>query len=222
MRNLMLLLCCLMWTLAKAQQNKPGRDTIFNDYNAREIGQYAGMHTVTAKFNYLQLAQQFNIPKAGIKLKELTIHRYTVDWEQGERIKKDFMPVIFGVRIYDMDLETKGPGKDLCDSLITVENLKRSTFDIDLKKYNITVPGKTFFIAVEWLFDQTNMGYAMLHDVKTGRIDSLASYRPYIAISPKTGSTLNIWGKNLEGEWKPYNYFSPFGTDLAIKVKAEN
>ncbi|RYD93574.1 MAG: hypothetical protein EOP54_18955, partial [Sphingobacteriales bacterium] len=123
-------------TLAMAQKPRQSRDTIYNNYEAREIGQYAGMHTVTARFNYLQLAQQFNVPRGGIKLKELTIHRYTVDWESGERLKKDFMPTIFGVRIYDIDPETKGPGKDLCDSLITVDNLRRSTFDIDLKKYN--------------------------------------------------------------------------------------
>lgn len=51
------------------------QDTLLNNYKRKEIGYYAGISTKTAAFNYLQLAQQFDITKSGIKLTKVVVNR---------------------------------------------------------------------------------------------------------------------------------------------------
>ncbi|MES2428543.1 MAG: hypothetical protein V4560_16295 [Bacteroidota bacterium] len=188
-------------------------DTLLNNFDQNNIGHYAGIHTRNAFFNYLQLAQQFDIKKVGIRLKTVTVQKLTFNYNP-QKAK-------FKIRIYDIDSTTGGPGKDLCYDIIEVVSNESSKQNINLKNYNIIIPNKTFFVTIEWIRDNYNAGYAMIYDVNIRASVQHINYRPIIGISPITGDKLNIWALNFKHEWKPFTYFSPFGTDLAIKATVE-
>lgn len=182
-------------------------DTVLNNYEKNDISHYAGMNSESARFDYLQLAQKFYINKKNTSLRNVTVNRM-----------RDFMPTRFRIRIYAMDATNGGPGQDLCKEIIETVDLERSEYVFDLKKYNIIIPDKIFFVAVEWMRDYYNRSRSPVYNKKTGKIDTLEVYRPFVGIAPTTAKKLNIWGLSFKMEWKPYDYFSPFGTDLAMKA----
>ena len=196
-------------------------DTLLNNFKRKDIGYYAGISTNTASFNYLQLAQQFDVIKSGIKLKRIVVNRLSLNGFMTESDYVDVESTKFRIRIYDIDPITSGPGRDLCDKIIEVNNTDNKQLGISLKRYNITIPNTSFFVAIEWMRDFTNMGYSMIYNEKLGRDEKLINYRPAIGISPVRGRKLNIWGLNFERKWNPYTYFSPDWTDLAIKAIVE-
>jgi hypothetical protein len=200
-------------------------DTLLNDYKKQDVGYYTGLHTGDSTFEYLQLAQQFDVPRAGTFLKNVTIHRlafnlnyewspsdaYQYKWTELEHTK-------FRIRIYDIDLATGEPGQDLCNQIIEIKDRDESKVGTNLKSYNILIPHKTFFIAIEWLRDYYNMTYTNIYNPDKRKIKTFMNYRPSIGVSPIKGSKLNIWSLNLKHEWRPFTYYSPDFTDLAIKA----
>lgn len=191
------------------------QDSLLNDFNRKDIVNYAGIHTETSLFEYLQLAQQFDVPQSGLQLKGVVVNRlaFSVDPNTaGSEV------TTFRIRIYDVDSATGRPGKDLCRHLIEIKDKDSRQFKVNLSQYNIILPHQIFFVAIEWLRDFRNMGYATVYDEKSRRSVQHINYRPAIGISPVKGPKLNIWGLNMKREWKPYTYFSPDYTDLAIKA----
>jgi hypothetical protein len=199
---------------------KYSTDTLLNDYQKRDIVHFAGVNTTTAKFEYLQLAQQFYITKPGIFLKSLKLNRLAFDMDTTDLT---WLPGVhldltkFRIRVYDIDPITHGPGRDLCSKTIEISKTWGSQISVNLTKYKIVVPHTTFFVAVEWMRDFYNAGYSVSIDEK-GKQTRELNYHPIIGISATTGSTLNIWTQNFKREWKPYTYFMPFGTDLAMSA----
>ncbi|WP_214071045.1 hypothetical protein [Mucilaginibacter sp. dw_454] len=199
---------------------KYNADTLLNDYLKRDIVHFAGVNTTTAKFEYLQLAQQFYASKPGVVLKSVKLNRLafamdTTDYTWMPSVHLD--KVKFRMRIYDIDPITHGPGHDLCNKTIEISKIVGSQITVDLKKYKIVVPHKTFFVAVEWMRDFYNAGYSVSVD-QEGKQTRELNYHPLIGIAATTGPTLNIWAQNFKREWKPYTYFMPFGTDLAMSA----
>ncbi|RZM24352.1 MAG: hypothetical protein EOO88_23115 [Pedobacter sp.] len=190
-------------------------DSVLNDYDRKDIVHYAGIHTETSLFENLQLAQQFDVTKSGLQLNGVVVNRlaFSVDFNLA-----GLEVTTFRIRIYDVDATTGGPGKDLCRHLIEIKDKDSRQFKVNLSQYNIILPHKTFFVDIEWLRDFRNMGYATVFDEKSGRSVQHINYRPAIGISPLKGPKLNIWGLNMKREWKPYTYFLPDYTDLAIKA----
>jgi hypothetical protein len=127
----------------------------------------------------------------------------------------------FRIRVYDIDPVTNGPGRDLCTEVIEESKSVGSQVTKNLKKYNIIIPNKVFFIAIEWLRDYYNGGYSISYKFDENKPTKQVNYRPAIGISPITGKKLNIWALNFKREWQPFTYFMPFGTDLAIKASIE-
>lgn len=56
----------------------------------------------------------------------------------------------FRLRIYGMDAISKSPSTELCNEVIEVRTKSR-VVNIDLEKYQIHIPKRDFFIAIEWL-----------------------------------------------------------------------
>ena len=191
-------------------------DTLLNDFDKNEIWHYAGFDTETANFDYYQLAQRFEAPKAGARLNRIKVARLAFN-DYGLRREK----VTYRLRFYDLDQATNGPGKELTGKTIEINNGEDRQSGISLTKYNIVIPQKSFFVAVEWLRNNYNEGYSVFYDRKTKTRRRQVNYRPAIGIAPKAGKRLNIWGLNFKYKWKPYTYFMPFGTDLAIKATVE-
>jgi len=208
-------------------KNKFSAKLILNNYLADDIGLYAGVATDDASFNYLQIAQRFAASTTNNRLASITINK-TSDW----------MLTKFRIRIYDIDPANGGPGADLFGGIIDVDNQdyvndflnRRSDYTsyveskkttIDLNRYNIIIPHKNFFVAVEWLRDFFNASKAPVYNKFTKKIDTAIVFRPYVGISPVKGDKLNIWVMELNGKWKTYDHFYPLGTDLAIKATVE-
>lgn len=201
-------------------------DTLLNDYRKQDVGYYTGLHAGDCPFLYLQLAQRFDMPKSGTLLKKITIHRlaFNLNYEwtpdsTGQYNYTELEHTKFRIRVYDIDPVTGGPGKDLCDHIIEIKDRDESKVGTNLKPYNIFIPNKTFFVAIEWLRDYYNMTYTRIYNPDAGKIKTYMNYRPSIGISPIKGNRLNIWGFSLKHEWKPYTDYSPDFTDLAIKVE---
>ncbi|GAA4085193.1 hypothetical protein [Mucilaginibacter panaciglaebae] len=211
---------------AKMANIKLKKDTLLNDFSRLDVSYYVGLHADDPSYDFLQLAQKFEAPKAGCLLTRVNMHRlaffinyYSSDPDRMARIELEHTK--FRLRIYDIDATTGGPGKDLCDQIIEVSSSDQKELDISLNKYNIIIPNKTFFVAVEWLRDYYNGGSVSIYDFKTHRYKEHGFYKPSIGISPNTDKMLNIWALDFAHRWKPYTEFSPFGTDLAIKVNVE-
>ncbi|TCD01173.1 hypothetical protein [Pedobacter psychroterrae] len=196
-------------------------ELVLNDYDRKEIALYAGRQTETSRFECLQLAQQFEVSRAGMLLKQVVIGRLAFVLDYFDTIQRDLVGIeetTFRIRIYDVDSLTGRPGKDLCNKIIEVRDKDNRQFTVNLSPYKIAIPNKTFFVAIEWMRDFRNMGYDMVYDEKIKKEVQIFSYRPAIGISPLISSELHIWGLDFKGNWKPYTYFSPDYTDLAIKA----
>lgn len=206
--------------IEKITQVKYQNDTLLNAYRKGGVVHYAGINTEIANFEYLQLAQQFYVSQPGTSLKSIRLNRLAFGLDRSDNtwtgmVHDDITK--FRIRIYDVDSVTHGPGRDLCNKVIEESKSVGSQVSISLKKYNISIPGTSFFVAVEWMRDFYNAGYSIAYD-QEGKQTRKINYRPAIGISAVTGNRLNIWALNLKREWKPYNYFMPFGTDLAMSV----
>ncbi|HKG08654.1 MAG TPA: hypothetical protein VKB19_19445 [Pedobacter sp.] len=196
-----------------------GKDFLINDFDRRGVAYYSGLNTETAAFEYLQLAQQFDLPKSGAILKSVQINRlaFYVDYSsQGNYTSMEYTK--FRIRIYDIDPGTGGPGRDLASEIIEAKSGDSKQIKINTDAFQILIPGKTFFVAIEWLRDFHNMGYVNVFDHKLQAAVQQINYRPAIGISPVKGKKLNMWALNFRHQWKPYTYFSPDWTDLAIKA----
>jgi 5-hydroxyisourate hydrolase-like protein (transthyretin family) len=203
-------------------------DTLLNNYNRLDVGNYVGLHIGNAEFKYLQIAQRFEAPRAGSVLKKVTINRLAFyvhkgiidkygNFDERQYPYSELEHTKFRIRIYDADPITGNPGKDLCTQIIEVKSTDQKQLATNLTNYNIQIPNKTFFVAVEWLRDYLSMGYVHIDDA-IGKRKGHVNYRPAIGLSPSKGDKLNIWALNLNHEWKPYTYHSPDFTDLAIKA----
>jgi hypothetical protein len=191
-------------------------DTLLNDFERDEVAYHAGVTTEHERFDYKQIAQKFTLQKSGVSLKAVKVIRLAYAWRDGLHAAK------YRLRVYDADPKTGAPGKDLCAEQIEVSSANdQKQNNINLKKYGIIIPNKTFYIAVEWLRDNYNAAEVVIYDRKQKKMITYENYQPAIGLSPIKGNDLNIWALTIKNEWKPYTYFMPFGTDLAIKATIE-
>jgi hypothetical protein len=202
-------------------------DTLINDYNRFDVGNFVGLHIGNGEFKYLQIAQRFEASRAGTVLKNVNIERLAFylnkskevppSGKNGQYEYSELEHTTFKLRVYDVNPVTGGPGADLCDKLIEIKSRDDKKLATNLTRYNIFIPGKVFFVAIEWMRDYANMGYVHIND-KLGGYKGHANYRPAIGLSPTKGDKLNIWALNLNQQWSLYTYHSPDFTDLAIKA----
>ncbi|MBC7759689.1 MAG: hypothetical protein H7069_12585 [Phormidesmis sp. FL-bin-119] len=187
-----------------------------NQFKKFDVTHYAGLHTETSSFDYLQLAQQFYLPKPGGQLMKIYVSRLAFrlnNLRQEDAVGME--PTKFRLRIYEADTIKGGPGEELCEQVIEVRDKDSQYLEINLSNYKIIIPRNSFFVAIEWMRDFTNQGYVLVQEKSVRPVQTI-NYRPAVGVSPVKGTYLNIWGLNLKKQWKPYTYFSPDFTDLAI------
>jgi hypothetical protein len=108
----------------------------------------------------------------------------------------------FMVRVYELDHVTGGPGKELTDSAIIVISKGRLA-TVDIRPYQIFLPGREFFISVEWLLIPENE-YVFKFGGKGELVTKQISYKPVIHFSQDVPvGKSETWGKVYSGEWKP-------------------
>ncbi len=211
---------------------------LLNEFQPGLITYFLGLQKSSELFNYLQVAQKFELPVKNASLKQVTIFRLI--WEDIETYFEDgldkeefsdtgsLQKTKFRVRIYDVDSITGLPGRDLTREVINVNNRLSKVIKMNLASSKVTIPHKTFFVAVEWLRIPYNLSRTGVYlDQKLlgmpggyGRFPT-ACYKPILGMSHKKSSTLNTYSLTYQNQWVPYTHFAPELTDFAISAEVE-
>ena len=189
-----------------------------NPFKVNNIDRFTGINTVNTPFEYLQLAQQFYLQKAGAQLVKVKIRRLAFSGIDYSKIisYKGIDYAQFRLRFYAADSLKAGPGKEICSEIVEISDRDNRQINVDLEKYHIIVPGKSFFVAIEWIKDFVNQGFSNAFDRKSNSIKQSVNFRPAIGILDTQGDKSNIWSLNLKRQWKPFTFYAPYFTDLAI------
>ncbi len=158
---------------------------------------------------FRQTARKFIAPAEYSRLKQVSIRRYLTRKSPFEN--KDCR---FRIRVYDVDEITGAPGVDISHRLIEVEETgNRQLITLDLSRYNIVIPKKTFFVAIEWLFIgfnesiQMTLGprFASEFESEKGSDAAILEYRiryePIIYSMDDSENMRNIYQQNPNGTW---------------------
>jgi hypothetical protein len=133
-----------------------------------------------------QRAQRFEAPEQEMRLSEL-------------ELCKDAADCIFRIRIYEVDSSCQCPSRDLADTVIEIRS-KESHLWIDLEKYHIIIPGKSFFVAIEWLFIPFNEQVQTVKE--NGKKVDHTLYKPAIRfVYDRNIKAGNAWELNFNGRW---------------------
>ncbi len=198
---------------------------ILNKFNKKATRFYIGLNKYNYRFNHEQIAQKLNVPVANAKLLSIVIQRM----RDVSKVVRDYDPhTKFLIHIYDVNAQSGSPGKELSSQCILVQNKSSEIIDIDLSKYNVVIPGKQFFVAIEWLridfnelvnFAVNDPGGGFVFKENQENYKGYIRYHPIIGMSGTKGNELNTWALNFQGQWAPYTYFSPDLTDFAISAE---
>lgn len=156
-----------------------------------------------------QLAQHFQAPMRNSLLGNVKICRMHIPFLSPEKAR-------FRIRIYDMDSITLGPGKDLCNQVIEVKSGEKN-ISIDMEKYKLRIPGRDFFVAIEWLkipFNENRRKTKMAD----GRVIETITYRPSIGWTDNQGAKMEAWMLDYKGNWRPM-FNSNNKTSVSISVE---
>lgn len=157
-----------------------------------------------------QLAQHFYMQEADAILTSIKICRFSMGIFYPEK-------TIFRVRIYDIDTVTKAPSIDLCDQIIEVKSSKRYIY-LNLAKYNIHIPGKDFFVAIEWLKIPYNKSVSKR--VGSGKAVYDTSYTPSIGWTDNESPNMEAWKLDYTNKWRPmYSYRAKTNVAISATVK---
>jgi len=159
--------------------------TTLNDFNK------CGNSYITSSGFQTQLAQHFHAPEENVSLTHVTICRSSHFYDADK--------TIFRIRIYDMNNTTKAPGKDLCNEIIEVKT-RSKTIGVNLEKYNIQIPGKDFFIAIEWLKIPFNMEKSKARI--NGKIVEHITYHPSIGWTEAKDDQVEAWSLDYKNNWR--------------------
>lgn len=159
--------------------------SILNDYANCGFSSYTSSGSVT------QIAQHLQLPVANSLLSEILICK------EGDNS-------LFRIRVYDMDSITVKPSNDLADTIIEINSGKRHV-QVKLEKYNIIIPGKDFFVGIEWLYIPSNK--SKIKAKKDGQKISYTQYSPFIFFkNRKIGNdnpekSLEAWQLDFRRKW---------------------
>ncbi len=147
-------------------------------------------HFYTTSGFVTQVAQLFSAPKVLCRLKSLEFCK-----EAGyDR---------FRFRLYTVDSSGRlKPGLELSSEVIEVRSGNRRV-KVDLSDKNIVIPGKDFFVAIEWLFLPEN-AHKTKYRGRDGRKVRALEYGPYLGIRSTTHeNSAYTCNKSFQGRWFP-------------------
>jgi hypothetical protein len=111
---------------------------------------------------------------------------------------------LFRIRVYARDSVLGKPSIDLVDTIIEVKS-KRKHVNIDLEKYNIIIPEKDFFVAIEWIKIPYNESKIKIK--YNGKKTIQTQYSPSIFFKERdvsitdSNNPLDIWHLTYQGRW---------------------
>ena len=158
-----------------------------------------GTHFFTTSGYMLQIAQHLTAPVSNAQLKEIKICRFSIPIIATSK-------AIFRIRLYDLDTLTNAPGNNLTEEIIEVKT-KSKFIQLNLTSYNIIIPTKHFFVAIEWLKIPYNE-----EKVKTkmpnGKIVESITYHPDIGYTNTPSSPKDIWMLDYKNKWRGVGIFN--------------
>ncbi len=108
----------------------------------------------------------------------------------------------FRVRVFAVDSLTGEPGEDLLTEELVVRANGPGWFTVDVSKYNIKVPNRGYFAAMEWVYSKKKYYY------QASGLDPQRYYGQQLGII--VGDfTQNSWKKYLAYEWEFLNEENP-------------
>jgi len=181
---------------------------IQNKWTYGEVGHYKGYtdYCLTSNGYQSQVAKKLTAPFANACLQAVNI-----------RSSKNGGKSMIRIHVYDFDSVTKGPGEELTDTVIQA-SLKKGMNSIDLAPYQIYLPGKDFFVSVEWLLIPFNENrYSAMYE---GKKQDFLNYYPCICFTkdPPSG-TAEIWSLAYSGRWNPSFPNKKLGLAISATIK---
>jgi hypothetical protein len=137
--------------------------------------------------NITQMAMKFTVPTSGCKLQTIELCKST------EKAR-------FRIRVYRTNpLNSSIADEDIMDTVIEVISRKQR-INVDLSSYQIVIPDKSFFVAIEWILTPENFTKDnKSHPVK---MNSAFKYAPFIGIKLTKGRSANsIAFKDFKSIW---------------------
>jgi hypothetical protein len=162
---------------------------IKNKWTYSEVGKYNGYKDCFTSNGYQsQVAKKICAAFANSFLETVQVR---TSRNQGESM--------FRLRIYDVDSLTNGPGEELTDTLIQVNSQKGIT-SIDMSPYQVWLPGKSFFVAIEWLIISFNEH--RFSAKYQGSKKEFLNYNPCVCFTTEPPSMPDeMWGLAYSGKW---------------------
>jgi len=213
--KLLLIISFTFFSLITFAQKK----VTINGINKDSVRFYIGFQKINERFNYLQAAQKFNIDDAGSFLQQVVLYRAIIPVNNGQSIGEP-ASTTFLLKIYSVDSLTGSPGTSLIKEPITVRDSSNPVIKIDLSKYKIIIPGKSFFVGIEWLFIERNQRLMNIKGDKMIKGDRYEVadliYQPFLGMVKNNKNTSDAWVMTPERKWKLYTHNLPYMTDLSI------
>lgn len=123
----------------------------------------------------------------------------------------------FRVRIYALDTINNKPGEDLLkENLIVNATRNWSWFEVDLEKYNITIPKNGFFVAMEILMRDS---YAVGETKRLGSYSNNIGYPGIGIVFTKKG--INSWMFSYNENAKSGRWREDHAANYCIKAEIE-
>ena len=179
---------------------------IRNKWTTSKVGDYSGYkdYCFTSTGYQSQVARKITAPFANTSLH--TIHI---------RSSKNGGKSIFRIRVYDFDSVTKGPGEELTDTLVQVTS-KTGINTIDMSPYQIMLPGKDFFISIEWILIPYNE--KRFTATFEGKEQEQLHYNPCICFTKDASSNpMEAWGLSYSGWWHPQKHHYSLAISAEVK-----
>ncbi len=142
--------------------------------------------------------------------------------------KKGNMNAPFRIRIYKKDTATNAPSDDLLKEIVVVkpETNDHGWFDINISRFNVTLPKEGFFVAMEGVypddFDNVYTGSDFVTDGLSGARDyeiddlDLVSFGQRLGYNRKGENS--TWHYSITGEWFQVNKKN-FNAMIATEIK---
>ncbi|WP_186292652.1 carboxypeptidase-like regulatory domain-containing protein [Mucilaginibacter corticis] len=172
------------------------------------------------------LARLFEAPQTNSRLINIKIGRRQINWEKLRPEATESKYARFFVHVYAIDSTTRHPGQILLTKeLVLLDKAKMIT--LDLSKEHLIIPGREFFIGIEWINNPFNETVQMLvTNIKerarlNGRVydQTLSaywiSYQPFLVGYSTNNPRGVIWYKK-EDKWMIWN----LEPDLEIALSA--
>jgi hypothetical protein len=116
-----------------------------------------------------------------------------------------------------MNTITKAPSADLCNEIIEVKT-KSKIIEVNLEKYDIQIPNKDFFIAVEWLKIPYNMKTSKIKI--NGKKEEHITYHPSIGWTDAKNDQVEAWSLDYKNNWRRmFSMINKTSVSIAATIK---